>query len=589
MAASYLVKKADTYYFRHSLPATTRQHHGKREFIKSLKVSRKADAVSLSRELKIVFDLVMKKSEKNPIITWKEIRQAVDHAFDIIYQRYVQAVETHGPNFNDEYDPLKFIPPDYSQYIALEDSTVDWNNIPELQDITDKIIKWKGLQVSKDSKEYNLFCYRTAQMLHEHEYRKRIFRSNPSSYDHDHQESHIPEQNYIPRKAEAAVDGILLKDLFSTFLEQSEEGWKEKTTNEYKGVYENLFSLLEVSAIKPCEELYVHELNHDLINKFFSNLLLFPSQFTKRFKGKMSLKDALISAKKLKNGEDVEGLDEKTKNNLQQTVSATTLNDKYINLMNMFLDYACLCGKLEKNLLKGRRVKSKEEVSSFRSFSNIELETIFSKEIFSNKEITDERYFKYWMPILGLYTGARINEIAQLRLKDIKKDNDIYYLNITGSNETSVKNSASRRHIPVHPDLIKLGFIKYFEWLSNRDEKFLFPEISDDERKGRPVSRWFSRLLDDCKIYSHDEEGRVGFHSFRNNASDNFKQKGVVSQFAAAQLGHKNKNITYGTYGSDISLNVKYENLVKYVDYSECKLPWNTESYFQLKKFPWEV
>ncbi|MGX9728142.1 MAG: hypothetical protein ACTFAK_12740 [Candidatus Electronema sp. VV] len=96
--------------------------------------------------------------------------------------------------------------------------------------------------------------------------------------------------------------------------------------------------------------------------------------------------------------------------------------------MNMFLDYACQCGKLEKNPLKGRRVKSKEEVEFFRPFSNIELETIFSKEIFSEKEITDGRYFKYWMPILGLYTGARINELTQLRLKDIKKENDIYYI-----------------------------------------------------------------------------------------------------------------------------------------------------------------
>jgi len=121
-----------------------------------------------------------------------------------------------------------------------------------------------------------------------------------------------------------------------------------------------------------------------LINKFFSNLLLFPSQFTKRFKGKMSLEDALIYVKKLKNGEVIEGLDEKTKNNLQQTVSAATLNDKHINLMNMFLDYACQCGKIERNPLKGRRVKSKVEVESFRPFSKIELETIFSE-----KEITD--------------------------------------------------------------------------------------------------------------------------------------------------------------------------------------------------------
>ncbi|MGR0482048.1 MAG: tyrosine-type recombinase/integrase [Candidatus Electronema sp. V4] len=566
MAASYIVKKADTYFFRHSLPATTRQHHGKREFIKSLKVSRKSEAIKISRELKIIFDLVMKKSEKNPLITWKEIRQTVDHAFDIIYQRYVRAVETHGPDFNDEYDPLKFIPPDYEQFIVLEDSTVDWNNIPELQDIADKIIKRKKLQISKDSKEYNLFCYRTAQMLHEHEYRKKTFRSNPPCYSHqDSYATDVLEQNDIQRK----VEGTLLKEFFSTFWEESEGGWAEKTKKEYKGVYENLFSILEVSANKSCDELYIHELNHDLINKFFSNLLLFPSQFTKRFKDKISLNDALVYAKKLKKGEPVSGLDGKTKNNLQQSVSAATLNDKYINLMNMFLDYACQCGKLEKNPLKGRRVKSKVEVESFRPFSQVELETIFSE-----KEITDGRYFKYWMPILGLYTGARINELAQLRLKDIKNDNGIYYIDITDSEETTVKNSASRRHLVIHPNLIRIGFIQYIEWLNGKNEKFLFPEISNDERKGIPVSRWFSRLLDDCKICENDKKGKIGFHSFRNNISDQFKQKGAVDQFAAAQLGHKNEKISYDIYGSDIHLNVKYENLVQYVNYSGCKFPW---------------
>ena len=256
--------------------------------------------------------------------------------------------------------------------------------------------------------------------------------------------------------------------------------------------------------------------------------------------------------------------------------------------MNMFLDYACQCGKLEKNLLKGRRVKSKVEVESFRPFSQVELETIFSETIFSEKEITDGRYFKYWMPILGIYTGARINELAQLRLKDIKSDNGIYYIDITDSEETTVKNSASRRHLVIHPNLIKIGFIRYIEWLNGKNEKFLFPEISNDERKGIPVSRWFSRLLDDCKICENDKKGKIGFHSFRNNVSDQFKQKGAVDQFAAAQLGHKNEKISYDIYGSDIHLDVKYQNLVKYVNYLGCNFPWNNEEYFQMKKFPWE-
>ena len=175
MPPAYLVKKNDTYYFRHYIPSGIQKVlGGKKEFIKTLKVSRKTDAVRLSRELKIVFDLIMTKSATNPAITWKQIREAVDQAFDIIYQRFVKSVETHGPNFNDEYDPLKFIPPDYSQYIALNDSTIDWNSVPELRELADKIIQRKNLEISKDSSEYNLFCFRAAQMLIEHEHKKEM-------------------------------------------------------------------------------------------------------------------------------------------------------------------------------------------------------------------------------------------------------------------------------------------------------------------------------------------------------------------------------------------------------------------------------
>ncbi len=93
----------------------------------------------------------MTKSANNPAITWQQIRKAVDQAFEIIYQRYVKSVETHGPDFNDEYDPLRFIPQEYNQYIHLNDSTVDWKSIPELQELTDKIIQWGNLQISNST------------------------------------------------------------------------------------------------------------------------------------------------------------------------------------------------------------------------------------------------------------------------------------------------------------------------------------------------------------------------------------------------------------------------------------------------------
>ncbi len=48
-------------------------------------------------------------------------------------------------------------------------------------------------------------------------------------------------------------------------------------------------------------------------------------------------------------------------------------------------------------------------------------------------------YLRFWLPILSLYTGTRINEVAQLRACDFKKENDIFHINITESEYTSVK------------------------------------------------------------------------------------------------------------------------------------------------------
>ena len=41
----------------------------------------------------------------------------------------------------------------------------------------------------------------------------------------------------------------------------------------------------------------------------------------------------------------------------------------------------------------------------------------------------------YWLPLLALYTGARLEELGQLRKKDIKESNGIWYINITDEAE----------------------------------------------------------------------------------------------------------------------------------------------------------
>ena len=55
----------------------------------------------------------------------------------------------------------------------------------------------------------------------------------------------------------------------------------------------------------------------------------------------------------------------------------------------------------------------------------------------------------------------RTNEMCQLRLSDIKKVNNIWFLHIEDSEEIRVKTESASRKVPVHPQLIDLGFIDY--------------------------------------------------------------------------------------------------------------------------------
>ena len=89
MAAAFITRKYDTYYFRQSLPQAARNRFNKYEFLKSLRVSKRKDALVLSRELKIAFDQIFNKAMRKHPVTWQQIRDAVNEVFEIIFKNFV--------------------------------------------------------------------------------------------------------------------------------------------------------------------------------------------------------------------------------------------------------------------------------------------------------------------------------------------------------------------------------------------------------------------------------------------------------------------------------------------------------------------
>lgn len=106
--------------------------------------------------------------------------------------------------------------------------------------------------------------------------------------------------------------------------------------------------------------------------------------------------------------------------------------------------------------------------------------------------------WKFWLIPLGMFTGARLNELCQLNARDISQDaKGIWILEITDKLHTqNCKTSSSKRRIPLHPTLIEMGFLQFW---SEQKERFgartqLFPELtySKSYHYSRQPSRFFS-------------------------------------------------------------------------------------------------
>lgn len=156
----------------------------------------------------------------------------------------------------------------------------------------------------------------------------------------------------------------------------------------------------------------------------------------------------------------------------------------------------------------------------------------------------------YWLPLLALYTGARVEELAQLLVRDVCFVNGLgHYLNITDEAEhAKLKNASSRRRIPIHPALLACGFIDYVA--KGEADALLFPHLKPNPRGklGGYFSTWFSTWLrNTLKI----KDTRKVFHSFRHTFKDCCRQVGIEEAVHDALTGHTN-NSAARKYGNEL-------------------------------------
>lgn len=183
------------------------------------------------------------------------------------------------------------------------------------------------------------------------------------------------------------------------------------------------------------------------------------------------------------------------------------------------------------------------------------------KRIFDALPENPRKAWHRWIPILGLYTGARIGELAALRVDHFFEKAGIKAMHLPGT-----KTDCSARDIPIHADLIELGLLDLVELRKKAGKERLF-DISDSLQNGAGAapSKWFGAYI--RKIGIRDKN-KV-FHSFRHTIVDHLRQHDAPLEARQQYLGHSNgggvHNSTYGR--NPLGLPALNERVVSKIDW----------------------
>lgn len=175
-----------------------------------------------------------------------------------------------------------------------------------------------------------------------------------------------------------------------------------------------------------------------------------------------------------------------------------------------------------------------------RPWTASELHLFFSQELYTAYKLPKDKKAgadaAYWIPLLGLYAGARLGELAQLRVKDVHESDGIHCLSISDDGEgQSVKTEAGSRIVPIHSELIRLGFLDYVSGVAAKGDGSLWPLLPSREGKpGGYFSQWFGSARKAIGFGKYPD-----FHCFRHTVRSQLAEKSINEHLIDTLLGHE--------------------------------------------------
>lgn len=254
---------------------------------------------------------------------------------------------------------------------------------------------------------------------------------------------------------------------------------------------------------------------------------------------------------------------ERNKDVKKPKIAVRTIN-RHLSALSAFCDWLLANDHIQTSPATRMQLTDKRKVGDGKPFPLTDLPKIFAAPLFVGAESDTKmrkpgdvliRDYRYWTPLVMLFSGARPGELAQMLVEDVRLAHGRWIMHITTENDEdkSLKTDNSHRVVPVHPELERLGFLDHVKKMRKAGERKVFPDAKQNKRGqwGVDFSSSFSDLLTDVGVKTKTGPSkRLTLYSFRHSVSDALRLAGFDDAEFAPLYGHS-KATTTARYGHE--------------------------------------
>lgn len=234
-------------------------------------------------------------------------------------------------------------------------------------------------------------------------------------------------------------------------------------------------------------------------------------------------------------------------------ISATTVK-RHQMAIKAILDYALSRHLIASNPFKGRVFTDAEVKRRKRTERRVErtgwgddIYNLLRSKVFREPLASpDEPLF--WAPLIAMFSGLRLEEILQLRVRDFGKEDGILFVTVQneiGSQSTKSENSI--RRVPLHTALLDIGLPQLVELRKQAGMSRLFPHMPRSKSKGT-LSAIMSKRFGYYRRSVDITDDFLDFHALRTEFHVRLARGGVEDFVRKILMGHQHNDVTYTAY-----------------------------------------